>query len=65
LLEDLGSPVAHLLRLPYNSFLTLPNMNILAPHELCCYPPQDPLMKVEIDPNTDFPYLLPLQWHMD
>ena len=25
----------------------------------------DPLMKVEIDPNTDFPYLLPLQWHMD
>jgi L-rhamnose mutarotase len=24
-----------------------------------------PLMKMEIDPNTDFPYLLPLQWHMD
>jgi L-rhamnose mutarotase len=25
----------------------------------------DPIMKVEIDPTTDFPYLLPLQWHMD
>jgi len=25
----------------------------------------DPIMKVDIDPNTDFPYLLPLQWHMD
>jgi L-rhamnose mutarotase len=25
----------------------------------------DPIMKLEIDPNTDFPYLLPLQWHMD
>ena len=24
-----------------------------------------PVMKMEIDPNTDFPYLLPLQWHMD
>ncbi len=24
-----------------------------------------PIMKVDIDPNTDFPYLLPLQWHMD
>ena len=24
-----------------------------------------PIMKVEIDPRTDFPYLLPLQWHMD
>jgi L-rhamnose mutarotase len=24
-----------------------------------------PIMKMEIDPNTDFPYLLPLQWHMD
>jgi L-rhamnose mutarotase len=24
----------------------------------------DPIMKVEIDPTTDFPYLLPLQWHM-
>ena len=23
-----------------------------------------PIMKMEIDPNTDFPYLLPLQWHM-
>ncbi len=25
----------------------------------------EPVMKMEIDPNTDFPYLLPLQWHMD
>ena len=25
----------------------------------------DPIMKVDIDPTTDFPYLLPLQWHMD
>jgi L-rhamnose mutarotase len=24
-----------------------------------------PVMKMEIDPNTGFPYLLPLQWHMD
>ena len=23
-----------------------------------------PIMKVDIDPTTDFPYLLPLQWHM-
>ena len=23
------------------------------------------IMKMEIDPNTNFPYLLPLQWHMD
>ncbi len=22
------------------------------------------VMKMEIDPNTNFPYLLPLQWHM-
>ena len=25
----------------------------------------DPIMKVDIDPTTGFPYLLPLQWHMD
>lgn len=25
----------------------------------------DQIMKTEIDPSTDFPYLLPLQWHMD
>jgi L-rhamnose mutarotase len=25
----------------------------------------EPIMKMEIDPNTDFPYLLPLQWYMD
>ena len=25
----------------------------------------DPIMKVDIDPTTAFPYLLPLQWHMD
>jgi L-rhamnose mutarotase len=24
----------------------------------------DPIMKVDIDPTTQFPYLLPLQWHM-
>jgi len=24
-----------------------------------------PIMKVEVDPRTKFPYLLPLQWHMD
>ena len=24
----------------------------------------DPFMKVDIDPTTNFPYLLPLQWHM-
>jgi L-rhamnose mutarotase len=24
-----------------------------------------PVMKMEIDPNTDFPYLLPRQWHME
>ncbi len=24
-----------------------------------------PVMKIEIDPKTNFPYLLPLQWHMD
>jgi L-rhamnose mutarotase len=23
-----------------------------------------PIMKIEIDPATGFPYLLPLQWHM-
>jgi L-rhamnose mutarotase len=23
------------------------------------------IMKVDIDTTTDFPYLLPLQWHMD
>ena len=25
----------------------------------------EPIMKVDIDPATDFPYLLPMQWHMD
>lgn len=24
-----------------------------------------PIMKVEVDPTTNFPYLLPLQFHMD
>jgi len=24
-----------------------------------------PVMKIEVDPRTNFPYLLPLQWHMD
>jgi L-rhamnose mutarotase len=24
-----------------------------------------PIMKVEVDPATSFPYLLPLQFHMD
>lgn len=24
-----------------------------------------PIMRVEIDPATGFPYLLPLQWHME
>ncbi len=24
-----------------------------------------PIMKVEVDPSTQFPYLLPLQWRMD
>lgn len=24
-----------------------------------------PIMRIEIDPSTDFPYLLPLQWRMD
>jgi L-rhamnose mutarotase len=24
-----------------------------------------PVMKVDVDPATNFPYLLPLQWHMD
>ena len=24
-----------------------------------------PIMSVDIDPTTDFPYVLPLQWHMD
>ncbi len=24
-----------------------------------------PVLKVETDPTTNFPYLLPLQWHMD
>ncbi len=24
-----------------------------------------PIMKVEIDSSTNFPFLLPLQWHMD
>ncbi len=23
-----------------------------------------PIMRVEVDPRTGFPYLLPLQWHM-
>jgi L-rhamnose mutarotase len=23
------------------------------------------IMKIEIDPRTNFPFLLPLQWHMD
>jgi L-rhamnose mutarotase len=25
----------------------------------------DPIMKVDLDPTTQFPHLLPLQWHMD
>jgi L-rhamnose mutarotase len=25
----------------------------------------DPIMKVEVDPQTNFPYLLPMQWHMN
>jgi L-rhamnose mutarotase len=24
-----------------------------------------PIMKIEIDPTSNFPYLLPIQWHMD
>tara|TARA_B100000315_G_scaffold126612_1_gene116444 strand:+ start:53 stop:373 length:321 start_codon:yes stop_codon:yes gene_type:complete len=24
-----------------------------------------PIMKIEIDPERNFPYLLPLQWHME
>ncbi len=24
-----------------------------------------PMMKIETDPRTGFPFLLPLQWHMD
>ncbi|WP_273887365.1 L-rhamnose mutarotase [Rubrobacter naiadicus] len=24
-----------------------------------------PIMKMEVDPKTGFPYLLPLQWHME
>jgi L-rhamnose mutarotase len=24
-----------------------------------------PVMNVDVDPATDFPYLLPLQWHME
>ncbi len=24
-----------------------------------------PIMRIEIDPSTDFPYLLPLQWRMN
>jgi L-rhamnose mutarotase len=24
-----------------------------------------PIMKIETDPSTNFPFLLPLQWHMD
>ena len=24
-----------------------------------------PIMRIEVDPATDFPYLLPLQWRMD
>ena len=24
-----------------------------------------PIMKIDIDPQTGFPFLLPLQWHMD
>ena len=24
-----------------------------------------PLMRIEIDPRRGFPFLLPLQWHMD
>ena len=24
-----------------------------------------PLMKIEVDPRNGFPFLLPLQWHMD
>jgi L-rhamnose mutarotase len=24
-----------------------------------------PIMKIEVDPQRNFPYLLPLQWHMD
>ena len=25
----------------------------------------EPIMKIEVDPTTNFPYLLPLQFHMD
>ena len=24
-----------------------------------------PIMKIDIDPKSNFPYLLPLQWHME
>ena len=24
-----------------------------------------PIMKIEVDTQTNFPFLLPLQWHMD
>ncbi len=24
-----------------------------------------PIMKIDVDPSTNYPYLLPLQWHMD
>jgi L-rhamnose mutarotase len=24
-----------------------------------------PIMKIEVDSRTNFPFLLPLQWHMD
>jgi L-rhamnose mutarotase len=24
-----------------------------------------PIMRIEVDPATGFPYLLPIQWHMD
>jgi L-rhamnose mutarotase len=25
----------------------------------------EPIMKIDVDPTTDFPYLLPLQFHME
>ena len=30
-----------------------------------CGEPVEPVMKTEVDPNADFPYLLPLQWHTE
>lgn len=48
--DDLGAAIAHLKDCPINAKWG----------EM-----MGPIMKIDVDPSTSFPYLLPLQFHMD